>query len=57
MSNGAPGSNALATDVFADAGLHLDAFDIGDTPEFMMDDLWFLNVPILDMHEDLQVGL
>jgi hypothetical protein len=33
---------------FADAGLRLDAFDVGDTSEFLMDDLWFLNVPPLD---------
>jgi hypothetical protein len=30
---------------FADAGLQLDAFGFEDTSEFMIEDLWFLNVP------------
>jgi hypothetical protein len=34
---------------FADAGLHLEAFDLGDTPDWMLDDLWLFNVPPLDL--------
>jgi hypothetical protein len=31
------------TDSFADAGLRIDAFDFGETSEWMLDDFWFLN--------------
>ncbi|KAH7386989.1 hypothetical protein DE146DRAFT_748074 [Phaeosphaeria sp. MPI-PUGE-AT-0046c] len=55
-TDGAPALNALATSTLGDEALQLDAFDIGDTPEFMIDDLWFLNVPILDMPLDLPAG-
>ncbi|KAF2031397.1 hypothetical protein EK21DRAFT_63366 [Setomelanomma holmii] len=39
-------------DDFSNAGLRLDAFgdDLGDTPGWM-DDLWFLNVPSLDLND------
>jgi hypothetical protein len=42
-------SEFQTTDSYADAGLRLDTFDLGDTSEFLMDDLWFLNVPPLDL--------
>jgi hypothetical protein len=35
-------------DIVASSGLDFDAWDFEDTSEFMMDDLWFLNVPQLD---------
>jgi hypothetical protein len=41
-------SEPAATDVAASAGLEFDAFNFEDTSDFMMDDLWFLNVPQLD---------
>lgn len=37
-----------STSIFASPGPELDVFDFEDTSEFMMDDLWFLNVPPLD---------
>ncbi|CAG5188144.1 uncharacterized protein ALTATR162_LOCUS11884 [Alternaria atra] len=38
-------AEALSTDSFADAGLRIDAFDFGETSEWMLDDFWFLNEP------------
>jgi hypothetical protein len=35
-------------DTFASSGVEMDAFNFEDTSEFIMDDLWFLNVPPLD---------
>jgi hypothetical protein len=43
-------TESLTADSFADAGLRLDAFDFGDTSEYLMDDLWFLNIPPLNIH-------
>lgn len=40
-----------SAEAFAHAGLRLDAFDIGDTSEWMLDDFWFFNdVPALDFN-------
>ena len=33
----------LSSETFANAGLRLDAFDLGDASEWMFDDFWFLN--------------
>ena len=33
----------LSTDSFINAGLQIDAFDFGETSEWMQDDFWFLN--------------
>jgi hypothetical protein len=41
----------LSVDAFADAGLRLDAFDMEDAGEWMMDDLWFLNAPLVDLNQ------
>ncbi|KAF7672800.1 hypothetical protein GT037_009301 [Alternaria burnsii] len=38
-------AEALSTDSFADVGLRIDAFDFGETSEWMLDDFWFLNEP------------
>ncbi|CAN9379685.1 unnamed protein product [Alternaria alternata] len=45
--NSHPGYSAaaLSTDSFADVGLRIDAFDFGETSEWMLDDFWFLNEP------------
>ncbi|RYO57647.1 hypothetical protein AA0116_g7495 [Alternaria tenuissima] len=45
--NSHPGysAEALSTDSFADVGLRIDAFDFGETSEWMLDDFWFLNEP------------
>jgi hypothetical protein len=44
-------------DSFADGGLHFDQFDLGDTSEYLMDDLWFLNIPPLDINNQLPPGI
>ncbi|KAH5645189.1 hypothetical protein HBI51_111440 [Parastagonospora nodorum] len=41
-------SEPAPMDIVASAGLEFDAFNFEDTSEFMMDDLWFLNIPPLD---------
>jgi hypothetical protein len=41
-------SNPLSGEPFSDAGLQLDPLGFGDVSEYMMDDLWFLDVPSLD---------
>jgi hypothetical protein len=46
-------TESLTAYSFEDAGLRLDAFDFGDTSEYLTDDLWFLNIPPLDIHEQL----
>jgi hypothetical protein len=42
---------------FASAGLQLDAFGFGDSSEFLMDDLWFLNVPSFEENGPFSPGL
>ncbi|KAF2107497.1 hypothetical protein BDV96DRAFT_606350 [Lophiotrema nucula] len=36
-------SSATLPDTFADGGMRLDGFDLGNTSEWMLDDFWFLN--------------
>jgi hypothetical protein len=43
-------TKAFVPDPLAEAVLHFDNFDFGDTSEYLMDDdLWFLNIPPLDI--------
>ena len=42
----------LSAEGFTNAGLRLDAFDLGSTSEWMMDDFWFFNdVPPLGFND------
>jgi hypothetical protein len=51
-------TKAFVSDSFAEAGLHFDDFDLGDTSEYLMDDdLWFLNIPPLDVNGQLPPGI
>jgi hypothetical protein len=43
-------------DSFASAGLQLDAFGLGDSSEFPMDDLWLFNVPSFEDDGHLLIG-
>jgi hypothetical protein len=44
-------TGVLSTDSFVTAGLHIDAFDFGETSEWMLDDFWFLNEALdVDAH-------
>jgi hypothetical protein len=36
----------LSAEPFINAGLRIDAFDFGETSEWMLDDFWFLNEPL-----------
>jgi hypothetical protein len=36
-------AESISTDSFTNAGLDIDAFDFGETSEWMLDDFWFLN--------------
>jgi hypothetical protein len=48
--------DALTAESFADAGLRLDAFEYSETSDFMMDDLWFFNVPPFDFNSQPYSG-
>jgi hypothetical protein len=44
-------SESFTADTFADAGLSLDAFDMAGASEWNMDDLWFLDAPLVDLDQ------
>jgi hypothetical protein len=51
-------TKTFASDSLAEAGLPFEDFDLGNPSDYLMDDdLWFLNMPPLDINGQLPSGI